>query len=69
MDFPAGILYESQATALQIIKEIGDGEKARALKNDVKGWCEEAIAIANVEERTSPFFQLKEVMKAAAASV
>ena len=62
-------MYESQATALQIIKEIGDDEKIKALKNDVKGWCQEAITIANVEERTSPFFQLKEIMKTAAASL
>ena len=67
--FSAGILYEAQATALQVIRETSEAEKADALKAEVKAWCQEAITITNIEERTSPFFQLREIMKAAAQSL
>ena len=68
--FTAGILYEAQATARQLIREKREeAEKVSALKSEVKSWCQEALTIVNIEQPTSPFAKLRPIMKAAMEEV
>ena len=67
--FIAGILYEAQATTLQLLKETSDPEQVKSLKEDIKKWGKECLVITNVEERSSPFYRLREIARQAIESV
>merc|ERR1711976_370663 len=55
----AGILYEAVATATYLLRL--DPERAEDLKKEIKSWVKEVKITTNVEQQTSPFYQLRKI--------